>query len=393
MTTILKISNLTKEYENVVALNDVSLEIEKGTIFGLLGPNGAGKTSLIRILTGISIPDKGSFTLENTENKDFDSLSRMIGYLPEERGLYNDMKVIEQLEFFGQIKGLNIKEAREKIDYYCERMGIKDWYQKKAKELSKGMQQMVQFVSTIFFEPSLIILDEPFTGLDPINSNKMIQEIHELQKKGITIIFSTHRLEQVEEICENIALINKGKVILKGKISDIKNDFKKHKFRVILGTKGYRCLQFVESRQDACVPSFEILENKDNEMIIRSLDPNTPTNTIIKSLMEEVEIQSFIEIYPSLSEIFIELVEKSSDKDTDSSRSANLRLACEDDINNENELNQSEIGATDINQSEIGATDINQSEIGATKSKKTIKRLVLIVLILIFIIYRFVIKH
>ena len=299
MNTILKITNLTKEYEKVIALNDVSLEIEKGSIFGLLGPNGAGKTSLIRILTGITLPDKGSFTLENTERKDFDSLSRMIGYLPEERGLYHDMKIIDQLEFFGQIKGLKVKEAREKIDYYSQRTGIKDWYQKKAKELSKGMQQMVQFTATIFYEPSLIILDEPFTGLDPLNSNKMINEIHELQKKGITIIFSTHRLEQVEEICENIALINKGRVILEGKISEIKNAFKKHIYRVYYSSHSDK----LNENDD-----FEILENQDQQMIIKSRNPKIPTNTIIKKLMEEIEIHSFIEVLPSLNEIFIEQV-------------------------------------------------------------------------------------
>ncbi|MCL2063260.1 MAG: ATP-binding cassette domain-containing protein [Candidatus Cloacimonetes bacterium] len=330
MKTILKITNLTKEYEKVVALKDVSLEIEKGTIFGLLGPNGAGKTSLIRILTGITIPDQGSFTLDYTDNKDFESLSRMIGYLPEERGLYNDMKVIEQLEFFGKIKGLKRKEARERIDFYSDRVGIKDWYQKKAKELSKGMQQMVQFTATIFYEPNLIILDEPFTGLDPLNSNKMIQEIHELQKKGITIIFSTHRLEQVEEICEDIALINKGQVILAGQINKIKREFKKGLFKINYSKNINTSSELPISSQDEAFindledENFEIIQNtpiissdneeRDFEMIIKCKNPDISSNTIIKRLMEKIEIHSFIEILPSLSEIFIEQVNKFSNQ-------------------------------------------------------------------------------
>ena len=298
MQPILKITNLTKEYEKVTALKNVNLEIEKGSIFGLLGPNGAGKTTLIRIITGIKIPDEGNFILENTENKDFDSLSRMIGYLPEERGLYADMKIIDQLEFFGQIKGLSKKIAREKIDYYSERVGITDWYNKKAKELSKGMQQMVQFTGTIFYEPSLIILDEPFTGLDPINSNTMTREIHELQRKGTTIIFSTHRLEQVEEICENIALINKGQIILEGKISEIKQQFKKNIF-------------FVETQNNVALKEtneFKILETNGNQTKIKIY---SSTNNVIKQLLEQTDIKAFQEILPTLNEIFIERVQTS----------------------------------------------------------------------------------
>ena len=300
METLVKVSNITKEYEKVVALNDVSLEIQKGTIFGLLGPNGAGKTSLIRILAGITIPDKGSFTLENTDHKDFDSLSKMIGYLPEERGLYKEMTIIEQLEFFGRIKGLSKNQVIEKAKLYGDRLGITDWFEKKAKELSKGMQQMVQFVSTIFYEPSLIILDEPFTGLDPINSNKIISEIHKLREEGKTIIFSTHRMEQVEEICEDIVLINKGVIILEGKILDIKRSFKKNIYKVL-----YSGQNKLNSTND-----FEIIEQTDNMILLQSKLNNT--NELLKKIMECIEVNSFIEILPSLNEIFIERVNSSS---------------------------------------------------------------------------------
>ena len=307
MDAILKISNLTKEYENVVALDNVSLKIEKGSIFGLLGPNGAGKTSLIRILTGITLPDKGEFTLHGIENRDFDSLSKMIGYLPEERGLYKDMKIIDQLEFLGRIKGLSTKQAREKIHFYGEKMGIDGWLDKKAQELSKGMQQMVQFTSTIFFEPSLIILDEPFTGLDPINSQKIQNTIMELKSEGKTIIFSTHRMEQVEEFCENIALINKGKIILEGNIFDIKSRFKKHVYK-ISGQLSDASDQRIEDSED-----FEVLEQSGNSMIVKDKTESLSPNELLKKLMKYIEIHSFVEILPSMSEIFIEQVNKSAE--------------------------------------------------------------------------------
>jgi ABC-2 type transport system ATP-binding protein len=294
---VLKVSNVTKEYEQVVALNDVSLEIEKGTIFGLLGPNGAGKTSLIRILTGITMPDKGKFTLQGTENSDFNSLSRMIGYLPEERGLYKDMKIVDQLEFFGRIKGLSKKETHEKINIYAEKIGIQDWLNKKASELSKGMQQMVQFVGTIFYEPSLIILDEPFTGLDPINSKKLQDEILNLQKEGKTIIFSTHRMEQVEEICENIALINKGQIILQGKISEIKSRYKKNIYKIHYSG-------IITTNND-----FEVIEQDKDYIIVKDKCESLSANEFLKKVMEYVDVHSFVEILPTLSEIFIETVE------------------------------------------------------------------------------------
>ncbi len=301
MDSILKIEGLTKEYENVVALDNIYLEMQRATIFGLLGPNGAGKTSLIRILTGITIPDNGKFTLECTENKDFDSLSKMIGYLPEERGLYPDMKIFDQLDFIGQIKGLNRKDIKEKINYWGDKMGVSQWFNKKAQELSKGMQQMVQFVATVFYDPSLIILDEPFTGLDPINTNKIKKEILELKSQGKTIIFSTHRMEQVEEICDDIALINKGNIVLKGNLKEIKESFKKNIFKVVCDG------DFRDNGND----DFEIIDKTNSYLIIKNKNAeNNSPNALLKKIMQYVDIHSFVEILPTLNEIFIEQVEK-----------------------------------------------------------------------------------
>jgi len=282
----------------VKALQDINLTIDKGTIFGLLGPNGAGKTTLIRILTGINLPDSGSFTLNVAENNDFNTLSRHIGYLPEERGLYQKMKVIEQLEFFGSIKGFTKKEVTAKINEYSEKMGITEWYNKKARELSKGMQQLVQFVATIFYEPDLIILDEPFTGLDPINTNKMKTQLSEMKDNGKTIIFSTHRMEQVEEICENIALINKGQIILSGSISEIKQRFKKNIHK----------LTYTGELDNSLLSDCEILEHTGNTMIIKEKQQSDTKNALLKRIIDHVEVSSYIEILPSLNEIFIEQV-------------------------------------------------------------------------------------
>jgi ABC-2 type transport system ATP-binding protein len=306
--SILIIKNLTKEYEKKVALDDISFEVERGSIFGLLGPNGAGKTSLIRILTGISIADKGEFNLidnkstaDITKKRNFDDLSKMIGYLPEERGLYNDMKIIEQLEFIGMLKGLNKNTIKQNITEYSQKLGIDAWLDKKARELSKGMQQLVQFVATIFYEPELIILDEPFTGLDPINTNKMKEEIINLKEKGNTIIFSTHRMEQVEEICENIALINNGKIVLNGKINEIKKTYKKDLYKI-------------EHNGELSISNdIKIVEHLgDNVSIIKNESADKSVSDLLKRLIVNNEITSFIEIFPSLNEIFIECVEANS---------------------------------------------------------------------------------
>ncbi|MCL1826463.1 MAG: ATP-binding cassette domain-containing protein [Candidatus Cloacimonetes bacterium] len=307
MEKVLKITNVHKAYEKVIALQDISLEIEAGSIFGLLGPNGAGKTSLIRILTGITMPDQGSFVLNGKSNNNFAEISRIIGYLPEERGLYPTMKIFDQLMFFGRIKGLSKKEAREKINFYSKKLEIDGWLQKKARELSKGMQQLVQFVGSIFYEPSLIILDEPFTGLDPINSLKLQNEILELQQRGKTIIFSTHRMDQVEEFCQNIALINKGEIILEGRIDEIKNRFKKNIYQI----------QYTGDCNLSSTGDYEVISNKDCVLTIRDLTRNTSANVLLKSILERIEVVSFIEVLPSLSEIFIAQVQKEGDHEQD----------------------------------------------------------------------------
>ncbi|HRF39302.1 MAG TPA: ATP-binding cassette domain-containing protein, partial [Saprospiraceae bacterium] len=227
---ILELDGVLKTYGNYTAVNRVSFEVPKGSIFGLLGPNGAGKTSLIRIITTITRADAGSVRLDgvplNSRHPDY------IGYMPEERGLYKKMKVGEHLLYLGQLKGLDKAAAQKELAYWFEKFEIRDWWNKKVEELSKGMQQKIQFIATVLHRPKLLILDEPFSGLDPINTNLIKDEIEELRQKGVSILFSTHRMEQVEEICENIVLINKGSVILNGSVKDIKNQFKENLFRI-----------------------------------------------------------------------------------------------------------------------------------------------------------------
>ena len=231
--SVLSIKGVVKRFGNHAAVDGASFEVPQRSIFGLLGPNGAGKTTLLRIITTIMGADEGEIKI-NGEKLNTRHIFE-IGYLPEERGLYKKMKVGDQLLFLAQLKGLSHKEAREKIKTWFEKFEIGDWWNKKVQELSKGMQQKIQFIATVVHEPKLLILDEPFSGLDPINTNLIKDEIHRLNREGTSIIFSTHRMEQVEEICTDIVLINKGKVILDGKMDAIKEDHKKNIFRI--GTK------------------------------------------------------------------------------------------------------------------------------------------------------------
>ncbi|MBP9194395.1 MAG: ATP-binding cassette domain-containing protein, partial [Saprospiraceae bacterium] len=225
---ILSIENVRKVFHNYVALDQASFDVRKGSIFGLLGPNGAGKTTLIRIITGITRADEGQVLLDgvalNTHHPN------EIGYMPEERGLYKKMKVAEQLMYLAQLKGMSNDEAKKSIRMWFERLGMQDWWNKKIEELSKGMQQKVQFVATVAHNPKLLILDEPFTGLDPLNADLLKEEIYQLNQKGVSIIFSTHRMEQVEEICNDIVLINKGKILINDSVAAVRNQFKEHKF-------------------------------------------------------------------------------------------------------------------------------------------------------------------
>jgi ABC-2 type transport system ATP-binding protein len=224
MDSILSLKNLRKHFESQKAVDDISLEIERGQIFGLLGPNGAGKTTLIRMITGIFYPDQGEIFFDG---KKFDPQLDVakIGYMPEERGLYKKMKVGEQALYLAQLKGLDKQAAKQKIENWFGRFGMESWWDKKVEDLSKGMGQKLQFVTTVLHDPSLIILDEPFSGLDPVNSNLIKDEIFRLAQQGSTIIFSTHRMEQVEEICNHIALVNRGKKILDGTVQEIDQCF------------------------------------------------------------------------------------------------------------------------------------------------------------------------
>ncbi|HEX5026362.1 MAG TPA: ATP-binding cassette domain-containing protein, partial [Agriterribacter sp.] len=231
MKNILEVHQLKKYFTTQKAVDDVSFNIERGSIFGMLGPNGAGKTTLLRMITGIFFPDEGSIIFEG---KRFDPINDIIriGYMPEERGLYKKMKIGEQALYLARLKGLSKSEAMEKIKFWFSRMEMESWWNKKVQDLSKGMSQKLQFVTTVLHEPGLIILDEPFSGLDPVNANLIKDEIFRLAKNGSTVIFSTHRMEQVEEICDHIILINKGHKILDGSVKNVKQEFKENLFRV-----------------------------------------------------------------------------------------------------------------------------------------------------------------
>jgi ABC-2 type transport system ATP-binding protein len=233
MSAILELTNLRKHYATQKAVDDISFSIEQGSIFGLLGPNGAGKTTLLRMITGIFYPDSGHIQFDG---KTFDPLNDIIkiGYMPEERGLYKKMKIGEQAMYLAQLKGLSKAEAMQKIKFWFKKLEMETWWNKKVEDLSKGMSQKLQFVTTVLHEPKLIILDEPFSGLDPLNANLIKEEIYGLAKRGSTVIFSTHRMEQVEEICDHIVLVNLGKKILDGTVHNIKQQFKENKFSIKL---------------------------------------------------------------------------------------------------------------------------------------------------------------
>jgi ABC-2 type transport system ATP-binding protein len=300
---ILDVRNVVKNYSNHRALDNVSLEVPKGVIYGLLGPNGAGKTSLIRIVNQITGPDEGSILFDGkplNENNIFD-----IGYLPEERGLYKKMKVGEQLLYLARLKGLKKDEAMEKLKEWFVKFDIKTWWDKNVEDLSKGMQQKIQFVATILHQPKLIILDEPFSGFDPINANLIKDEILELKEKGSTIIFSTHRMESVEELCDYIALINKSKKVLEGKKSDIKQQFKPNTFSMdytgLLDSSGHTySIQNSNTNLDGTVSS-----------VIKA-STGFESNDILKELIEKVKIISFKEDLASMNDVFMKAVKSSN---------------------------------------------------------------------------------
>jgi ABC-2 type transport system ATP-binding protein len=294
--SILQIQNVVKTYDRYMAVNHVSFEMPRGCIFGLLGPNGAGKSSLIRMITTITRPDEGQIFF-NGEPLNANHPNE-IGYMPEERGLYKKMKVGEQVLYLAQLKGLSRKEAEMQIRYWFERLHIQDWWNKKVEELSKGMQQKLQFVVTVIHRPKLLILDEPFSGLDPLNANILKDEIYELQQQGTSIIFSTHRMEQVEEICDQIVLINKGKNVLQGAVKDIKQQFKKNIYRI-----NYEGILPAE-----LLLQLEVVEQKPQTVVIRLAD-DSDSNLLLRRMVDShIRITAFNEILPTLNEIFIQQV-------------------------------------------------------------------------------------
>jgi ABC-2 type transport system ATP-binding protein len=299
---ILELHNLKKYFATQKAVDDISFSVEGGSIFGLLGPNGAGKTTLIRMITGIFFPDEGEIIFNGRKFHPVNDVIH-IGYMPEERGLYKKMKIGEQALYLAQLKGLSRKDAMEKIKEWFTRLEMESWWNKKVEDLSKGMSQKLQFVTTVLHEPKLIILDEPFSGLDPVNSNIIKDEIYKLAQKGSTIIFSTHRMEQVEEICDHIVLINKGKKILDGSVKQVKQDFKESLYSI-----GFEQLP---SMNGGSAP-FDILGQKDQSYIVRIHQNNNPNDVLKFFLQQNAVILSFNEILPSLNEIFIKLVEGTS---------------------------------------------------------------------------------
>ena len=296
--TILELKHLRKHFANQKAVDDISFSLEAGSIFGLLGPNGAGKTTLLRMITGIFYPDSGQLLFQG---KPFNPVTDVghIGYMPEERGLYKKMKIGEQAVYLARLKGLSQQDAQQKVRHWFEKFDMNSWWNKKVEDLSKGMSQKLQFVTTVLHEPKLIILDEPFSGLDPVNANLIKDEIFNLAQSGCTIIFSTHRMEQVEEICDHIVLVNKGQKILDGTVHGIKQQFKENIFRLRADTRPEHMM----------TPAFEVIRHEPNELLLR-LTAGTRSNDVLRHfIQQDVEIHAFNEVLPSLNDIFIRLVE------------------------------------------------------------------------------------
>ncbi|MGX1754785.1 ABC transporter ATP-binding protein [Sphingobacterium sp. NPDC055346] len=301
---MLEIKNIVKQYANHKALDDVSIHVPSGKIFGLLGPNGAGKTSLIRIINQITAPDAGQILFDG-QPLNSSHIGR-IGYLPEERGLYKKMLIGDQMIYLAQLKGLSKNEAKEKIKYWFEKLKIESWWDKKVEDLSKGMQQKVQFVATVLHEPDLIILDEPFSGFDPVNAQVIQDEILELNKKGATIIYSTHRMESVEALCDNIALLNKSKVILEGSVKEIKNNYRNQTYKIEYSLKP-------ETERIQLDPTlWQIMENESNgsNALTIQVPEDKSLNDVLTHLIPQIEIQQIFEIIPSMHDIFIDKVTK-----------------------------------------------------------------------------------
>ena len=309
MRNLLEVKNVVKTYGDFTALNNVSLNIPKESVFGLLGPNGAGKTSLIRIINQITLPDSGLILLDG------EALAPKhiahIGYLPEERGLYKSMKVGEQALYLAQLKGMSKHEAKKRLKYWFEKFDIAAWWDKKIEELSKGMAQKVQFIVTVLHQPKLLIFDEPFSGFDPINAQLIAKEILQLRHEGATIIFSTHRMESVEEMCDEIALIDKSNKILDGKLDDIKRIFKTNTFQIGLKTSNAKEVTFELKQNFEVSPSNFKLLNDSLTLNVKLPKGNT-ANDLLSFLTKRGEVQHFVELIPTANDIFIQAVQKNS---------------------------------------------------------------------------------
>jgi len=302
---IFEAQNVVKQYSGTRALDDVSFEIKQGCVFGLLGPNGAGKTTFIRIMNQITAPDSGNLLYKGEPLKprhiyDF-------GYLPEERGLYKKMKVGEQVLYLAQLRGLSRQESLKKLKYWFEKFEIQNWWDKKAEELSKGMQQKIQFIISVLHEPKLLIFDEPFSGFDPINVNILKQEILKMKENGATIILSTHNMASVEELCDEIVLINKSKTILYGTVNDIKKTYKNNTYSVVFSG-------FVNLIEASLRHQYQIVLHEEKNGLhylqFKILDNSVTTNMLLNALLSVGNIISFNEILPTMNDVFIKAVEQ-----------------------------------------------------------------------------------
>ena len=309
MENLIEINNVSKTYGDYKALNNISIKVPRQSIYGLLGPNGAGKTTLIRMLNQITAPDEGEIIF-NGEKLNRNHISD-IGYLPEERGLYKAMKVGEQAIYLAQLKGVSKKDAEKRLKQWFHKFGITEWWNKKVEELSKGMQQKIQFIVTVIHNPQLLIFDEPFSGFDPINVNLLKKEILELRDKGATIIFSTHNMASVEELCDNIMLINKGEKVLEGSVYQIKQDFKDHSFEVILKRNADELISDNFASIDLPEGFYIISEKHDvkgETTLVIKTDKEISPNILINYLTEKGTIVSYRELLPSINDIFISKV-------------------------------------------------------------------------------------
>ena len=306
MSNLLEVNNIVKQYGDYVALNEVSLSVPQGSIYGLLGPNGAGKTSLIRIINQITLPDSGEIILDGEKLQP--KHVQYIGYLPEERGLYSTMKVGEQCLYLAQMKGLSKAEAKKQLEYWFDKLEIQGWWNKKIEELSKGMAQKIQFVVCVLHKPKLLIFDEPFSGFDPVNANIIKDEILALKEQGSTIIFSTHRMESVEELCDHIALIHKSNKLIEGKLDDVRREFKTNSFEVGILSDNVEGLMYDITQKFTVAPAhFKTLSN---DLKLEIQLGNATPNELLHILTQRGQVTHFVEKIPSVNDIFIQTVTK-----------------------------------------------------------------------------------